>query len=83
MFMNAADLIEEIKKLSAEEQRKVFNFVVQLERKSQGLPPIRYATDEEFRAAANHVFEKHDELFRKLAASERAERESILPGTPA
>jgi len=79
--MNAAELIEDIKKLSPEEQRKVFNFVAQFERASLGLPPVRYATDEEFRSAAKHVFEKHDELFRKLAASERTERESTLPGS--
>ena len=79
--MNAAEVIENIKKLPPDEQRRVFNFVEQHERASLGLPPVRYATDEEFRSAANHVFEKHDELFRNLAVSERAERESTLPGS--
>jgi len=31
---------------------------------SQG---VRYATDEEFDRATDRVFEKHDELLRKLA----------------
>ena len=79
--MNAAEVIEKIKTLPPDEQRKVFNFVAQFERESLGLPPVRYAPDDEFRAAAKHVFEKHDEFFRKLAASERAEREGTLPGS--
>ena len=73
--MNAEEVIENIRRLSSDEQRKVFNFVAQFERTNLGLPPVRYAPDDEFRAIAKEVFETHDELFRKLAASERAERE--------
>jgi hypothetical protein len=79
--MNAVEVIEKIKNLPPDEQRKVFNFVAQFERENLGLPQVRYAPDDEFRAAAKHVFETHDKLFRKLAASERAEREDTLPGS--
>jgi hypothetical protein len=77
--MNAADVIENIKSLPPGEQQKIFTFVAQFVRAESGLPPVHYMRDEEFRIIAKKVFEENDELFRKLAAYERAEREGAAP----
>jgi hypothetical protein len=64
--MSAADVIEQIQKLPVPEQRKVADFVRRLE-------PVRKADEiqsevsEEFKRAADEVFTKNAELFRKLA----------------
>lgn len=57
--MSATEVIEEIKQLPLDEQRKVAAYIHQLE-----------ATDgvsDEFKRMADEVFKTNDELFRKLA----------------
>ncbi|MDQ6624764.1 MAG: hypothetical protein M3Y69_01295 [Verrucomicrobiota bacterium] len=63
--MSAAELIEQIKALPPAELEIVRDFV--LDTAANKLPPAKYATDEQFDAAAARVFEKHTELLRKLA----------------
>lgn len=57
--MSASEVIEEIKQLSREEQRKVAAFIHQIE--SHG------GVSEDFKKIAEEVFTTNDELFRKLA----------------
>ena len=57
--MSAAEVIEEIKQLPREEQRKVAAYVHQLESTGE--------VSEEFKRIADEVFRTNDELFRKLA----------------
>jgi hypothetical protein len=57
--MSAIEVIEEIKHLPREEQRKVVDFIRQME--SHG------GVSEEFKRLADEVFTTNDELFRKLA----------------
>lgn len=57
--MNAAEIIEEIKHLPREEQRKVTAYIHKLE--SEG------GVSDEFKRIADEVFRTNDELFRKLA----------------
>lgn len=56
--MSASEVIEEIKQLPREEQRKVAAYIHQLESGE---------VSEEFKRIANEVFTTNDELFRKLA----------------
>ncbi len=62
--MSAAEIIKQIKQLPPEEQQEVFELVHQLEREpvviDDGVSP-------EFRRLAGKVFDRNDELFRKLA----------------
>ena len=57
--MSANEVIEEIKQLPREEQRKVADFIHQLESRGE--------VSEEFKKMADEVFTTNDELFRKLA----------------
>jgi hypothetical protein len=57
--MSAAEVIEEFKQLSREEQRKVAAYIHQVEDGG--------AVGEEFKRIADEVFKANDELFRKLA----------------
>lgn len=66
--MSAAEVIEEIKLLPPEEQRKVLSFL----QDSLGLhaaeqAPVRYAVDADFEQVADQVFRENDDLFRRLA----------------
>ncbi len=56
--MSATEVIEEIKQLPPEEQRKVVAYIHQLETDE---------VSEEFKRIADQVFKTNDELFRKLA----------------
>jgi hypothetical protein len=58
--MSATEVIEEIKQLPPEEQRKVAAYIHELETKGSEV-------SEEFKRIADEVFRKNDELFRKLA----------------
>lgn len=64
--MSATEIIEQIKTLPHEEQRQVFAFVRDAETPREPAS-VRYADHKSFREAADRVFEKHDELFRRLA----------------
>lgn len=67
--MSVAEIIEQIKALPLKEQREVFSFVREAEKESVsgGAQGVRYADDKTFDAALERVFERHDELFKKLA----------------
>ena len=67
--MSAAEIIEQIKALPAEERRRVIAFARtagELDA-SENSAGVRYADNATFAAAADRVFEKHAELFKKLA----------------
>jgi hypothetical protein len=57
--MSATEVIEEIKQLPREEQRKVADFIRRMESHGE--------VSEEFKRIADEVFTTNDELFRKLA----------------
>ena len=57
--MSATEVIEEIKQLTREEQRKVADFIRQLESPGE--------VSDGFKRIADEVFATNDELFRKLA----------------
>ena len=57
--MSAAEIIEEFKQLSREEQRKVAAYIHQVKDVGE--------VGEEFKRIADDVFKTNDELFRKLA----------------
>jgi mRNA-degrading endonuclease RelE of RelBE toxin-antitoxin system len=57
--MSATEVIEEIKQLPPEEQRKVVDFLRGLE--------LTGEVSEDFKRIADEVFTTNDELFRKLA----------------
>ena len=63
--MSVAELIEQIKALPPAELEKVRRFLLKDDPKSGA--SVQYATDEVFNQSAERVFEKHDELLRKLA----------------
>jgi hypothetical protein len=69
--MSAAEIIEQIKALSPEEQREVSRFVRELAAsdRSSGAetPTVRYATDDQARAAGDAVVAEYPETFRRLA----------------
>ena len=64
--MSAAELIEKIKALPPADLEIVREFVLKSEVRDKQ-PEKHYVSDEEFDKAASRVFEKHDELLRKLA----------------
>jgi hypothetical protein len=57
--MSATEVIEEIKQLPREEQRKVAAYIHQLETTGE--------VSEDFKRVADEVFTTNAELFRKLA----------------
>lgn len=65
--MSAAELIEQIKALPPAELEMVRNFLLNGGVDPAGSHEVKYAPDEQFSQAAARVFEKHDELLRKLA----------------
>ena len=62
--MSAVEVIEEFKKLPADEQAKVTAFVQQ---QAAAHPNARYADDATFQEAKTWAFKEHDELLRKLS----------------
>lgn len=65
--MSASEVIEMIKKLPPEEQAKVLAFSDELRAQAPGPASPRYAAQERAMAVARGVFDRHPELFRKLA----------------
>lgn len=68
--MSAVEVIEQIKALPIEEQRRVAEFVRTLDTsfsRAEAERAIRYADDEPVRAAGDRVAERYPETFRKLA----------------
>jgi hypothetical protein len=64
--MSAIEIIDEIKKLPPDEQRRVAVYLEEL-RKAGAKDPASAAVSVEFKRAADEVFKTNDELFRKLA----------------
>ena len=66
--MSAVEIIEQIKALPKSERQRVLEFARTAERnESANQAPVQYADASTFDAAADRVFEKHAELFKKLA----------------
>jgi len=66
--MSASEVIDELKKLPAQEQVKVFQFLgEQLRTSLQAAPNAEYASDVQFDAAMKKVFEENAGLMRRLA----------------
>jgi hypothetical protein len=64
--MSAAEIIEQIKALPHEEQRRVFDFV----KAAQANPAaagMRFASDEQAAEAGDAVVAEYPEVFRRLA----------------
>lgn len=64
--MSATEVIELIKKLPPEEQAKVFAFGDEAREQAVGAG-ARLANREKAREITRQVFDRHPELFRKLA----------------
>lgn len=64
--MSAAEVIELIKKLPPEEQAVIFAFSDEVREHASG-DAVRMANREKAREVARQVFDRHPELFRKLA----------------
>jgi hypothetical protein len=64
--MSAAEIIEQIKALPHEEQRRVFDFMKESQQ-GVGASSIRFATDEQARAAGDFVIGQYPEVFKRLA----------------
>jgi hypothetical protein len=64
--MSAAEIIEQIKALPHEEQRRVFDFMKKTQQ-DVGTSPIRFASDEQVRAAGDVVIGQYPEVFKRLA----------------
>jgi hypothetical protein len=62
--MSAADVIDQIKALPPPEHAKVVTFVQELEAAE---PPVRTIEPRAFEQAMERVFDRHDELMRKLS----------------
>ena len=64
--MSAAEIIEQIKTLPREEQRRVFDFVMKAD-VTAGETRVRFATDAQARVASTAVIQQYPEVFRRLA----------------
>ena len=65
--MSALEIIEKIKALPKDEQRRVFEFVQGATSSEEERDAVRYVDMSKFRAAQARVFENHEELLRRLA----------------
>jgi hypothetical protein len=66
--MSATEIIEELQRLPDAEQTRVLEFLQRTVRETRSSgPQVRYASDEEFDKAADHVLREHADLFRRLA----------------
>ncbi len=67
--MTASQVIESIKQLPAHDRAVVVRFVEELEEQpvGNGQSTVKFVEPAKFQAAADAVFEKHDELLRRLA----------------
>ena len=63
--MSALEIIEQIKALPPKEQAEVFDFVRNMNGSSA--PQITYADPKTVAANSERIFDKYDDLFRKLA----------------
>ncbi len=68
--MTVREILREIGELSSDERRELFTCLSDIARQQAS---IKYIDREEALRIADEIFTEHDELFRKLAAYERAE----------
>jgi hypothetical protein len=61
--MTARQVMKEIAAMTPEERGQVSEFLRQLE----SAPATRQVSDQEFEEISDRIFERHAELFRKLA----------------
>jgi mRNA-degrading endonuclease RelE of RelBE toxin-antitoxin system len=68
--MNAAEIIEQIKKLPREEQEQVFAFIRSLVESGalRDEPSVHYMDAAKAKAVSAEIFSERAELFRKLAS---------------
>lgn len=67
-MVSATEVIEQIKQLPREEQRKVTAFVREMtDAREESKAQVRYANDANFDKAADKVLREHADLFRRLA----------------
>ena len=68
--MSAAEIIEQIEKLSPEEQEQIFAFVKSLLETDvlHDEPTVRYMDAQKAKTVSAEIFSEHAELFRKLAS---------------
>jgi len=64
--MSAAEIIEQIKALPREEQRRVFDFVKDAQT-NPAAAGMRFASDEQASEAGDAVVAEYPEVFRRLA----------------
>jgi len=62
--MTAAQVIDEIKALNAEEREQVASFLRQYDDR----PAVRYADDQTVEEASRRILDRHADLMRKLAS---------------
>ena len=65
--MSATEVIEQIKILSPQERALVSEFIRQLDTSQSPEPLPKETTRKELEAVATKVFDRYDDLFRKLA----------------
>lgn len=66
--MSATEIIEELQRLPNAEQTRVLEYLQRAVRETRSdETQIRYASDEEFDKASDHVLREHADLFRRLA----------------
>ena len=66
--MSTTEIIAEITKLPAVEQRRVLDFLENGRSKSEGVrEEVSYASDEDFDTAADNVLRERADLLRRLA----------------
>ena len=65
--MSALEVIEQIKALPPEEKAQVVVFVRQMEAPSTEPSEVRYADRPTLETTAEKIFDRYDDLFRKLA----------------
>ena len=66
--MSALEVINEVRNLPMQEQEQVLNFLKENLRQHRAVDDdVKYADDADFKKAAEKIFLKHDNLFRRLA----------------
>ena len=65
--MSAQEVIEQIVALPLNEQAVVAEFVTKMQSHQKQTGEVRYLDPAEVKAAAERIFERYDDLFRKLA----------------
>ena len=65
--MSAEEIIEQIEALPAHERAAVFAFIHELERGPAGTSTVSYVDPAKVEANMDEMFNRYDDLFRKLA----------------